>query len=52
MVTQHNGTYKLSIYCDETVPPFGPTLPNPPVFQVRKYINEWKINAKTIEHKL
>ncbi|XP_037029821.1 GTPase-activating Rap/Ran-GAP domain-like protein 3 isoform X2 [Bradysia coprophila] len=33
VVTQHNGTYKLSIYCDETVPPFGPTLPNPPVFQ-------------------
>lgn len=35
MVTKKNNTYKLSVYCDETVPPFGPTLPNPPEFQVR-----------------
>lgn len=49
MVTQHNGTYKLSIYCDETVPPFGPTLPNPPLFQVGKNdenINEMNINLQ------
>lgn len=34
MVTKLKGVYKLSVYCDETVPPFGPTLPNPPEFQV------------------
>lgn len=34
MVTKQNGIYRLSVFCDETVPPFGPTLPNPPDFQV------------------
>lgn len=35
VVSTHRGAYKLAIYCDETVPPFGPTLPNPPYFTVR-----------------
>lgn len=35
VVTKQNGFYRLSLYCDETVPPFGPTLPNPPDFQVK-----------------
>lgn len=34
VVTKQNGAYRLSVFCDETVPPFGPTLPNPPDFQV------------------
>lgn len=29
-----NGGYKLCMYCDESVPPFGPTLPDPPEFKV------------------
>ncbi|XP_031635963.1 GTPase-activating Rap/Ran-GAP domain-like protein 3 isoform X2 [Contarinia nasturtii] len=33
VVTKQNGIYRLSVFCDETVPPFGPTLPNPPDFQ-------------------
>lgn len=34
MVTKHGKTYRVSLYCDETVPPFGPTLPDPPEFEV------------------
>lgn len=37
VVTKLNNVYKLAVYCDETVPPFGPTLPNPPEFQVCYY---------------
>ncbi|XP_055677387.1 GTPase-activating Rap/Ran-GAP domain-like protein 3 isoform X3 [Lutzomyia longipalpis] len=33
VVTKRRKTYRLSMYCDETVPPFGPTLPDPPEFQ-------------------
>lgn len=41
VVTKQNGTYRLSVFCDETVPPFGPTLPNPPDFQVKWYTVDW-----------
>lgn len=34
VVTKQINIYKLAVFCDETVPPFGPTLPNPPEFQV------------------
>ncbi|XP_058447300.1 GTPase-activating Rap/Ran-GAP domain-like protein 3 isoform X3 [Malaya genurostris] len=33
VVTKRSRKYRLSVYCDETVPPFGPTLPNPPEFE-------------------
>ncbi|TMW51106.1 hypothetical protein DOY81_003806 [Sarcophaga bullata] len=32
VVTKTQQTYRLAIFCDENVPPFGPTLPNPPEF--------------------
>ncbi|XP_037917426.1 GTPase-activating Rap/Ran-GAP domain-like protein 3 [Hermetia illucens] len=32
VVSKSNCSYRLAIFCDETVPPFGPTLPNPPEF--------------------
>lgn len=33
MVSEVEGEgYKLSVYSDDTVPPFGPSLPCPPVF--------------------
>ncbi|KAL5275099.1 GARNL3 family protein [Megaselia abdita] len=32
LVTKKKNNYRLAIYCDETVPPFGPTLPSPPEF--------------------
>lgn len=34
VVTKTEQTYRLAIFCDENVPPFGPTLPNPPEFTV------------------
>uniref|UniRef100_A0A182S9S7 Rap-GAP domain-containing protein n=1 Tax=Anopheles maculatus TaxID=74869 RepID=A0A182S9S7_9DIPT len=34
VVTKRGTRYRLAVYCDETVPPFGPTLPNPPEFEV------------------
>lgn len=34
VVTRRSRKYRLAVYCDETVPPFGPTLPNPPEFEV------------------
>ncbi|XP_052567253.1 GTPase-activating Rap/Ran-GAP domain-like protein 3 isoform X2 [Culex pipiens pallens] len=33
VVTRRSRKYRLAVYCDETVPPFGPTLPNPPEFE-------------------
>ncbi|XP_050068200.1 GTPase-activating Rap/Ran-GAP domain-like protein 3 isoform X1 [Anopheles maculipalpis] len=33
VVTKRGTRYRLAVYCDETVPPFGPTLPNPPEFE-------------------
>ncbi|XP_055295173.1 GTPase-activating Rap/Ran-GAP domain-like protein 3 isoform X2 [Sitodiplosis mosellana] len=33
VVMKQNGIYRLSVFCDESVPAFGPTLPNPPDFQ-------------------
>ncbi|XP_062711925.1 GTPase-activating Rap/Ran-GAP domain-like protein 3 isoform X3 [Aedes albopictus] len=33
VVTKRSRKYRISVYCDETVPPFGPTLPNPPEFE-------------------
>ncbi|XP_052866109.1 GTPase-activating Rap/Ran-GAP domain-like protein 3 [Anopheles cruzii] len=33
VVTRRGTRYRLAVYCDETVPPFGPTLPNPPEFE-------------------
>uniref|UniRef100_A0A1A9VUM8 Rap-GAP domain-containing protein n=1 Tax=Glossina austeni TaxID=7395 RepID=A0A1A9VUM8_GLOAU len=35
VVTKAKQTYRLAIFCDENVPPFGPTLPNPPEFNVK-----------------
>ncbi|XP_059224080.1 GTPase-activating Rap/Ran-GAP domain-like protein 3 isoform X1 [Stomoxys calcitrans] len=32
VVTKHEQMYRLAMFCDENVPPFGPTLPNPPEF--------------------
>ena len=43
VVTKRNKTFRLSVFCDETVPPFGPTLPNPPEFDVNNKINTHKI---------
>ncbi|XP_055643647.1 GTPase-activating Rap/Ran-GAP domain-like protein 3 isoform X2 [Toxorhynchites rutilus septentrionalis] len=33
VVTKRYRKYRIAVYCDETVPPFGPTLPNPPEFE-------------------
>ena len=34
-------TYKLKIYSEQTVPPFGPCLPSPPVFGNHKEFREF-----------
>ena len=34
VVMKKGNSYCLAIFCDDTVPPFGPTLPNPPEFLV------------------
>ncbi|XP_026479610.1 GTPase-activating Rap/Ran-GAP domain-like protein 3 [Ctenocephalides felis] len=33
VVSCRRGVYRLSVYCDESVPLFGPSLPCPPVFR-------------------
>lgn len=33
--------YKLSVYSDDTVPPFGPSLPCPPVFSDPQLFREF-----------
>uniref|UniRef100_A0A182QQQ9 Rap-GAP domain-containing protein n=1 Tax=Anopheles farauti TaxID=69004 RepID=A0A182QQQ9_9DIPT len=39
VVTKRGTRYRLAVYCDETVPPFGPTLPNPPEFEVSQRLS-------------
>ena len=34
MKNSRSGGYKLRIFCDDSVPAFGPTLPDPPEFTV------------------
>ncbi|XP_055846645.1 GTPase-activating Rap/Ran-GAP domain-like protein 3 isoform X2 [Episyrphus balteatus] len=50
VVTKVENTYRLAIFCDETVPPFGPTLPDPPefsdVFMFREFLLVKLINAE------
>ncbi|KAL9881672.1 GTPase-activating Rap/Ran-GAP domain-like protein 3 isoform 3-T3 [Glossina fuscipes fuscipes] len=50
VVTKAKQTYRLAIFCDENVPPFGPTLPNPPEFNdvnmFREFLLVKLINAE------
>lgn len=50
-----NTTYKVSVTAREDVPPFGPPLPNPPIFkkgpELRDYLLTKLINAETACYK-
>ncbi|XP_054086487.1 GTPase-activating Rap/Ran-GAP domain-like protein 3 isoform X2 [Zeugodacus cucurbitae] len=50
VVMKINNAYRLAVFCDENVPPFGPTLPNPPEFtdisMFREFLLVKMINAE------
>ncbi|XP_067641103.1 GTPase-activating Rap/Ran-GAP domain-like protein 3 isoform X1 [Eurosta solidaginis] len=50
VVTKADHAYRLAVFCDENVPPFGPTLPNPPEFtdiaMFREFLLVKMINAE------
>ncbi|XP_036318191.1 GTPase-activating Rap/Ran-GAP domain-like protein 3 isoform X2 [Rhagoletis pomonella] len=50
VVTKIDHAYRLAVFCDENVPPFGPTLPNPPEFtdiaMFREFLLVKMINAE------
>ncbi|XP_029409205.2 GTPase-activating Rap/Ran-GAP domain-like protein 3 isoform X2 [Bactrocera dorsalis] len=50
VITKLNNAYRLAVFCDENVPPFGPTLPNPPEFtdisMFREFLLVKMINAE------
>uniref|UniRef100_W8AJE0 GTPase-activating Rap/Ran-GAP domain-like protein 3 n=1 Tax=Ceratitis capitata TaxID=7213 RepID=W8AJE0_CERCA len=50
VVTKIDNAYHLAVFCDENVPPFGPTLPNPPQFtdiaMFREFLLVKMINAE------
>lgn len=41
VVSEVEEGYKLSVYSDDTVPPFGPSLPCPPVFNDPQLFREF-----------
>ncbi|GBN16378.1 GTPase-activating Rap/Ran-GAP domain-like protein 3 [Araneus ventricosus] len=38
---KEDDSYRLSVYSEESVPLFGPTLPNPPIFKNHQEFREF-----------
>ena len=47
MYNKQDKSYKLKIFSEQSVPPFGPPLPSPPVFSNFKEFREFLLVKRT-----